>query len=83
VSTANRFYAFASLPDLSGTAMAVRDPKADVREFWDASSCGEVYAQGLDDEQRFGKHAEARYRLEPYIRSFARFKKATTKMSLK
>lgn len=53
--------------------MAIHDMKTDVREFWDASSCGEVYAQGLDDEQFFGKHAEARYRLEPYIRSFARF----------
>lgn len=49
------------------------DPKAAVRNFWDAASCGEVYAQGADAEQRFRQHAQARYRLEPYIRAFARF----------
>ena len=47
--------------------------KAEVRGFWDAASCGEVYAEGLSTEQRFRSHAEARYRLEPYIRGFARF----------
>jgi SAM-dependent methyltransferase len=49
------------------------DLKAEVRGFWDAESCGEVYAQGLTAEQQFRRHAEARYRLEPYIRPFARF----------
>jgi len=53
--------------------MDMPDLKAEVREFWDAASCGEVYAQGLNPEQGFSRHAEARYRLEPYIRSFARF----------
>jgi ubiquinone/menaquinone biosynthesis C-methylase UbiE len=53
--------------------MDVTGPKAEVREFWDAASCGEIYAEGLSVEQRFRKHAEARYRLEPYIRGFARF----------
>src|ERR1035441_2929629 len=53
--------------------MDVPDLKADVREFWDAVSCGEIYAEGLSAEQRFRKHAEARYSLEPYIRDFARF----------
>lgn len=53
--------------------MDVRELKLEVRKFWDAASCGEIYAEGLDDERRFSKHAEARYRLEPYIRSFARF----------
>jgi SAM-dependent methyltransferase len=47
--------------------------KAEIRGFWDAASCGEVYAEGLSAEQRFRNHAEERYRLEPYIRSFARF----------
>jgi ubiquinone/menaquinone biosynthesis C-methylase UbiE len=51
----------------------VPDLKAEVREFWDVASCGEVYAKGLSDEERFAQHAEARYRLEPYIRDFARF----------
>lgn len=53
--------------------MDVPDLKAEVRDFWDAASCGEIYAEGLDAKQRFSRHAEARYRLEPYIRGFARF----------
>jgi len=59
-------------PD-TGIDMNAPDLKAEVREFWDAASCGEVYAEGLTAEQRFRKHSEERYRLEPYIRSFARF----------
>jgi SAM-dependent methyltransferase len=47
--------------------------KSEVREFWDAESCGEVYAKGGGDEQRFAEHADARYHLEPYIPDFARF----------
>jgi SAM-dependent methyltransferase len=47
--------------------------KTEVRRFWDAASCGEVYGEGLDERQRFDKQAEARYRLEPYIHGFARF----------
>ncbi len=57
--------------------MEVHDLKADVRKFWDAGSCGEVYAEGLTIEERFRRHAEARYRLEPYIRGFARFEEGT------
>jgi SAM-dependent methyltransferase len=57
--------------------MDMPDLKAEVRGFWDAASCGEVYAQGLSTEQRFCEHAEARYRLEPYIRSFARFEEGS------
>jgi len=53
--------------------MNALDLKAQVRGFWDAASCGEVYAEGLSVQERFRKQAEARYRLEPYIRSFARF----------
>jgi ubiquinone/menaquinone biosynthesis C-methylase UbiE len=47
--------------------------KEEVRRFWEAASCGEVYAEGGTAEERLCKHAEARYRLEPYIRDFARF----------
>jgi SAM-dependent methyltransferase len=47
--------------------------KAEVREFWNAGSCGEVYAEGGTPEEQFRTHAEVRYRLEPYIRDFARF----------
>jgi SAM-dependent methyltransferase len=53
--------------------MNTSDLKAEVRGFWDAASCGEVYAEGLTAEEQFRRHAEARYRLEPYIRTFARF----------
>jgi len=57
--------------------MDMRGLKAEVRGFWDAASCGEVYAAGLSAEQRFREHAEARYRLEPYIRGFARFEEGS------
>jgi ubiquinone/menaquinone biosynthesis C-methylase UbiE len=51
--------------------------KAVVRQFWNAASCGEVYAAGAEGRQRFSKHADARYRLEPYIRGFARFEEGS------
>lgn len=57
--------------------MEVFGLKADVREFWDAASCGEIYAEGLDAQQRFRKHSETRYRIEPYIRTFARFEEGS------
>jgi SAM-dependent methyltransferase len=47
--------------------------KAEVLQFWEAASCGEVYAEGDSAEERLRKHAEARYHLEPYIHDFARF----------
>ena len=50
-----------------------QDLKADVKDFWDVASCGEIYAQGAHAKQRFSQHAEARYRLEPYIHGFGRF----------
>jgi SAM-dependent methyltransferase len=53
--------------------VGVNASKAEVRRFWDAESCGEVYAEGGTAEERLRKHAEARYHLEPYIRDFARF----------
>jgi hypothetical protein len=53
--------------------MDMPDLKAEVRRFWDAAACGEIYAEGRSLDQQFRQHAEARYRLEPYIRDFARF----------
>ena len=47
--------------------------KTEVRRFWNAASCGEVYAEGADAEQRSIRQADVRYRLEPYIHEFARF----------
>lgn len=49
------------------------DQKASVQRFWDAASCGEVYASGSTDQERYASHAHARYSLEPYIADFARF----------
>jgi SAM-dependent methyltransferase len=45
----------------------------DVREFWEAQACGEVYGSGPTQRQWFASHAAARYALEPYIPEFARF----------
>lgn len=47
--------------------------KEAVRVFWDAASCGEVYAEGEDACDRLRAQSRARYALEPYIASFARF----------
>jgi SAM-dependent methyltransferase len=47
--------------------------KDEVREFWDAASCGEVYAQGDTVEEQYAAQAKARYELEPYIAEFAQF----------
>ena len=49
------------------------DSKQAVHDFWDAASCGEVYAEGESLAQQYETHARARYALEPYIRTFARF----------
>jgi ubiquinone/menaquinone biosynthesis C-methylase UbiE len=47
--------------------------KAAVRGFWDAASCGEVYARGEDLATRLAGVRQARYALEPYIPPFADF----------
>ena len=44
--------------------------KSDVQDFWDAASCGEVYA---DEEDELASQAATRYALEPYIKTFAMF----------
>ncbi|MEQ1847689.1 MAG: class I SAM-dependent methyltransferase, partial [Nitrospira sp.] len=49
------------------------DAKQNVREFWDRSSCGEVYARGNSELEYYESHAQQRFELEPYIRDFARF----------
>jgi len=47
--------------------------KEEVRAFWDAAACGEVYAEGAALEQRLERQRQLRYQLEPYIFDFARF----------
>lgn len=44
-----------------------------VREFWNAQSCGEIYALGDTGLEYYESHRRARYALEPYIFDFARF----------
>ncbi len=46
---------------------------AEVRAFWQAAACGEVYAQGESLRERLEAQARARFALEPYLRPFARF----------
>jgi len=58
--------------------LTTRSPGAKVakrrlREFWDAESCGEVYAMGDSPRERYEAQRTARYTLEPYIAAFARF----------
>ena len=48
-------------------------PKALVRDFWEAASCGEVYLTGATRAEQLAQQARTRYRLEPYIHDFARF----------
>jgi SAM-dependent methyltransferase len=47
--------------------------KAQVQEFWNRSSCGEVYAVGDTFPQQLERQAQARYELEPNLRAFAKF----------
>lgn len=49
-----------------GTDMGLDARKAEVRRFWEAASCGEVYAEGDTAEGKLRQNGEARYRLEPY-----------------
>jgi SAM-dependent methyltransferase len=59
--------------------MDMPDRKTEVRGFWGAASCGEVYAEGRSAEEQLRRQAEVRYRLEPYIRGFARFEEGAGK----
>jgi ubiquinone/menaquinone biosynthesis C-methylase UbiE len=59
-------------------AAAAAPPSAEagvreVRDFWQARACGEVYAQGDSLRERLDAQARARYALEPYLPGFARF----------
>lgn len=51
--------------------------KKGVRDFWEAAACGEVYAIGPDDRQRYQVQYAERYRLEPYIEELAGFEDAS------
>jgi ubiquinone/menaquinone biosynthesis C-methylase UbiE len=53
--------------------MIEMDAKQSVMEFWDRSSCGEVYATGGSEVEYYESHSQKRFELEPYIRDFAGF----------
>lgn len=53
--------------------------KTEVKDFWDAQSCGEIYAKGQSPFQYYETHSKARYALEPYIMKFAKFQEGIDK----
>ena len=56
---------------------AAPEMKQKVRDFWDQAACGEIYARGQTLREMLAAQADARDRLEPYIRDFARFRDGT------
>jgi SAM-dependent methyltransferase len=50
--------------------------KQQVRDFWNEASCGEALLLPATDRSGYEAQAAARYALEPYIPSFARFAEA-------
>jgi ubiquinone/menaquinone biosynthesis C-methylase UbiE len=50
-----------------------KSPIDRVKDFWEAGSCGEVYASGLSARDYYDSQSHARYALEPYLAGFARF----------
>ena len=50
-----------------------------VHKFWNAESCGERYAIGNSDADKFLSEEKSRYALEPYIKLFGDFKKFENK----
>ncbi|MEW6138394.1 MAG: class I SAM-dependent methyltransferase [Thermodesulfobacteriota bacterium] len=53
--------------------------KAQVRDFWDAKSCGEGYAIGEQETDYYESHRRSRYGLEPYLHDFAKFQEGAGK----
>ena len=56
--------------------------KSRVHEFWNERSCGETYATGPSERERFETQSRTRYELEPYLLPFARFSDAAGKDAL-
>tara|TARA_Y100000389_G_C17453530_1_gene516442 strand:+ start:669 stop:1529 length:861 start_codon:yes stop_codon:yes gene_type:complete len=54
--------------------ISMRNIKIDkVHDFWNSESCGERYALGNDNSEKFLNEKINRYKLEPYIIKFANF----------
>jgi SAM-dependent methyltransferase len=60
---------------LEAGGSVMHDPRLQeqVKDFWDRSSCGEVYALGSSDQAKYETQGRARYELEPYLEKFAKF----------
>jgi ubiquinone/menaquinone biosynthesis C-methylase UbiE len=52
---------------------------SDVKRFWNGESCGERYAVGDSDYEKFAAEETNRYQLEPYIKKFADFRQFNNK----
>jgi ubiquinone/menaquinone biosynthesis C-methylase UbiE len=48
---------------------------AEVRDYWEAASCGEALYYRGEGRSAYDRQASERYRLEPYISSFAQFER--------
>ena len=53
--------------------------KTAVKDFWDRSSCGAVYAKGVSAKEQYEAQSKTRYELEPYIQDFAHFEEGSGK----
>ena len=53
--------------------------KAEVKNFWNEKSCGEVYAEGQSEIEFYKSETKARYELEPYIHDFSKFEDGVDK----
>ena len=56
--------------------------KTQVRDFWDAASCGEALLLTATDRAGYAEQARSRYAIEPYIFSLARFEQTRGKQVL-
>lgn len=62
--------------ELNGATSMNASRKEEVRAFWDEASCGERLYLPDTTAHGFRQHDAERYRLEPYIESFAEFESA-------
>ena len=56
--------------------------KSKVKDYWEDETCGTRYGNETDRERYFEEISDTRYKLEPYIPSFADFRSATNKRVL-
>jgi ubiquinone/menaquinone biosynthesis C-methylase UbiE len=67
------------LPGSSPASNSLPDLKDSVREFWNAQSCGEVYAEGDSPAEKLAQQAREHFILEPGLYQFAGFSQGTGK----